>query len=608
MKVNSVFTIPGAARVFLSAFAISHYPKMVLGQYGNMEMDLELLATGVVHCFRLLLKGWHLNINAFASLWQQYTATFSDWKNADKQRLIAEVVGFWQQAQRLKRSILGMPPETAAHLEVIRDIDSRLQKLEQDLRRLGGEEALRALHSHHNTSSFPAKKDEKLPCQADERQQVEPAKNMNAQDEEKELQGTMEKMVLAHELSVNDSFKLHCHKPTEGSLEQCVKDSLHRAFWNNLREQLESDPPNYTQALDLLAEVKQVLLDLVPPHHSMMRDEINGIVDLELMHQQVGHGILDISGYADFIVSILLRLCAPSRDEEVRSLLLYRDNIVQLFQNMFRVLEQMKLDLANFQLQMVKPQLLAHAAEYEREKFQQLLSSSHGDLSITRQWLLGIATERGGSKQHRNSEDIIRLALAKLLFWPDAEQYPETWHLDVHRLKEMQWGILSLAALCACITVASSTSLGEPLKMDKEFLRQLKQDLICIISDCKQQILKDVSANVAEQMKAALLQWRKNHQLPPPPASDISSFFQLIESTFSSPQHPVFQLLLSRLQLMVEECVHVNVDAKVANIQVPLGLLLCSTEVIHLVEAFLCLVQHNANVFGPTYRGLLEQL
>jgi hypothetical protein len=59
---------------------------------------------------------------------------------------------------------------------------------------------------------------------------------------------------------------------------------------------------------------------------------------------------------------------------------------------------------------------------------------------------------------------------------------------------------------------------------------------------------------------------------------------------------------------MVEECVHVNVDAKVANIQVPLGLLLCSTEVIHLVEAFLCLVQHNANVFGPTYRGLLEQL
>jgi hypothetical protein len=111
-----------------------------------------------------------------------------------------------------------------------------------------------------------------------------------------------------------------------------VKDSLHRAFWNNLREQLESDPPNYTQALDLLAEVKQVLLDLVPPHHSMMRDEINGIVDLELMHQQVGHGILDISGYADFIVSILLRLCAPSRDEEVRSLLLYRDNIVQLFQ------------------------------------------------------------------------------------------------------------------------------------------------------------------------------------------------------------------------------------------------------------------------------------
>ena len=45
---------------------------------------------------------------------------------------------------------------------------------------------------------------------------------------------------------------------------------------------------------------------------------------------------------------------------------------------MFQVLEQMKLDMANFQLQMLKPQLKAHAAEYEREKFQQLLESSHG--------------------------------------------------------------------------------------------------------------------------------------------------------------------------------------------------------------------------------------
>lgn len=41
------------------------------------------------------------------------------------------------------------------------------------------------------------------------------------------------------------------------------------------------------------------------------------------------------------------------------------------------MLEQMKLDFANVQLQMLKPHLQATSVEYEREKFQQLLESSH---------------------------------------------------------------------------------------------------------------------------------------------------------------------------------------------------------------------------------------
>ena len=124
--------------------------------------------------------------------------------------------------------------------------------------------------------------DEQVPFYADEIHRAPPTKEVHTQNEEEELQGAVEKMVLAHELTVNDSFKLHCHKPVEGrlvyvlnravieyttchvcdglvcSLEECVTDSLHRAFWDNVRQQLENDPPNYTQALGLLAEVKQV--------------------------------------------------------------------------------------------------------------------------------------------------------------------------------------------------------------------------------------------------------------------------------------------------------------------------------------------------------------
>ena len=46
--------------------------------------------------------------------------------------------------------------------------------------------------------------------------------------------------------------------------------------------------------------------------------------------------------------------------------------------NVFKVLEQLKLDLANFQLQMIKPHLRLRAAEHEREKFQEFLEISQG--------------------------------------------------------------------------------------------------------------------------------------------------------------------------------------------------------------------------------------
>lgn len=37
-----------------------------------------------------------------------------------------------------------------------------------------------------------------------------------------------------------------------------VKDIMHKAFWELLREQLNSDPPEYSQAMILLTEIREV--------------------------------------------------------------------------------------------------------------------------------------------------------------------------------------------------------------------------------------------------------------------------------------------------------------------------------------------------------------
>lgn len=42
------------------------------------------------------------------------------------------------------------------------------------------------------------------------------------------------------------------------SLMKQVKDTMHKVFWDILREQLNNDPPEYLQAIILLTEIRDV--------------------------------------------------------------------------------------------------------------------------------------------------------------------------------------------------------------------------------------------------------------------------------------------------------------------------------------------------------------
>ena len=74
----------------------------------------------------------------------------------------------------------------------------------------------------------------------------------------------------------------------------------------------------------------QNMLLLLLPHHNSLRGQINDVLDLELIQQQAGHQILDISKLGHFVVGILSKLCAPARDEQVKKILEKQD-IVDLF-------------------------------------------------------------------------------------------------------------------------------------------------------------------------------------------------------------------------------------------------------------------------------------
>ena len=47
---------------------------------------------------------------------------------------------------------------------------------------------------------------------------------------------------------------------------------------------------------------------------------INEVLDMTLIEQQIDNETLNFKHYADFIISIMAKLCAPARDEQVAAL------------------------------------------------------------------------------------------------------------------------------------------------------------------------------------------------------------------------------------------------------------------------------------------------
>lgn len=113
---------------------------------------------------------------------------------------------------------------------------------------------------------------------------------------------------------------------------------MQKALWHLREQQLEADPPQYTQALTLLTENKAML-------------------------------------------------CAPVRDERLAELK-EETKVVPLFRGTMDLREQTKLDMANFTIRQVRPVIVS--VEYEKLKFREFLETREGEengLVSTREWL-----------------------------------------------------------------------------------------------------------------------------------------------------------------------------------------------------------------------------
>ncbi|OSD07230.1 Tcp11-domain-containing protein [Trametes coccinea BRFM310] len=133
--------------------------------------------------------------------------------------------------------------------------------------------------------------------------------------------------------------------------------------------------------------------------------QLRAHLDPALILQELAHGLFDPAGVFAVIGDIIRCHCAPMRDAAVDAMVALarscgsgggggtRLDAVRAIRMCFEIMELMKLDVANHQLQTLRPYLVRTAGEYEVQIFSDARHNPRRTVAATRAWLAGAWAE-----------------------------------------------------------------------------------------------------------------------------------------------------------------------------------------------------------------------
>ncbi|OBS83742.1 hypothetical protein A6R68_22257 [Neotoma lepida] len=378
----------------------------------------------------------------------------------------------------------------------------------------------------------------------------------------------------------------------------------------------------------------KILLSLLLPRQSRLRGEIEEALDMDFLQQQAERGDLDVTYLSKYILNMMVLLCAPVRDEAVQRLESIADP-VRLLRGIFRVLGQMKMDMVNYTIQSLQPQLQEHSIQFERAEFQERLNKEPDLLNHTTKWLTQAAADLTtpsdtldssstpgpspgdiAASEPLSSAMVLSQGFLNLLIWdPENEEFPETLLMDRTRLQELELQRKQLTILASVLLVASSFS-GSILFGSPQFVDKLKR------------ITKpeETMQNVSEQVTQEIHQSLKSMGLAPLTSDNTESLigqFQniakkenCVRSVIGERAHTWAVWMLEggapavgvdqRIHLFLKCCLVLGVQRSLLDL--PGGLTFIEAELAELGQKFVSLTHHNQQVFGPYYTEILKPL
>ncbi|KFO77049.1 T-complex protein 11-like 1, partial [Cuculus canorus] len=429
-------------------------------------------------------------------------------------------------------------------------------------------------------------------------------------------------MTLAHEIVVNTDFQIKPRELPEHSLEKNVRHIVHKAFWDSLEAQLKEDPPTYDHTIKLLGEIKENLLSLLLPHHTRLRNQITEVLDLDLIKQEAENGALDISKLVEFVIGTMGTLCAPVRDEEIKKLKDINE-IVPLFRAIFSVLDLMKMDMANFNINRIRLMLMQQSGEYEREKFQEFLEKQPNSLDFVTRWLQEAADDLAkmqskmppccsdggatGGASALCSTAVQNLAYLKLLKWDHVNKpFPETVLMDQTRFQEIQLELEQLLMIGTVLLVTFSAA-GSALVDIPGVAEKIKTITKVLLTGMHLPSfnLKESLATIGEKLCAEVNSCLSQHGFTPFSAERETVFKGQIQAV-ANPDNAICKLIDSRIQKFLENYLASSHQKSLP--AVPGGLGPIQRELEEIAVKYARLVNYNKMVFRPYYDAILGKI
>jgi len=279
---------------------------------------------------------------------------------------------------------------------------------------------------------------------------------------------------------VNFDLELHFSPNLDGArCEQKIK--LAEDFWKALEAELymlhlsqraKAQPdgtasPDYWESImresrkrlpSIVEVVRDILTTLVPDQDQA---KITERLDVDLLIQQIDNGVCDLVDLANWLEKMLKNHCAPMRDglvDKMRKAITKAAQqadqrlMVSGLRQLIKLLEAMKLDVANHQIRHMRPLLIYDTVNFLKRYHNHRIGLGKLDPEVSRSWLEQECNTLSAIEGTPMSylDTLTHALLRDLLFCSSTTSLTSTFYLDLDRLRTIRVDMHNMVCHLVC--------------------------------------------------------------------------------------------------------------------------------------------------------------